>query len=418
MTTYKIAHLSDWHAGYRSGRKTNSEGINLREQDGYSAISTIVDEVIAEGCDAAVFAGDTMHVPEPDIRALLTVQTELRRLAEAGVKVYMLAGNHETNDIKADIASSRLFDDRMRGIYSHAEPYVRHEIAPGIHLHLVSHHMYGEQADTMSQVKTVDGEINIFSTHGSVIDPILEMKLTAEQSPREIVIPDFLLADYGWDYIMLGHIHERGWVGSKDKINDTANTRIFYNGSAIRRGFSDKEAPLGRGWTLWTIDGEGNFTHEIKEVHQRTQLDFEIVDASQLSAADITDTIIERLRETQTDGRNFVDLEAPILRQKVMNLSPAKHSGLDWSAIDNEASHSLAWQIQPVSGNDAIIQEEDKESEDIALTDEKANMVDLYDKWVDNSSKLSEVSESLRGRAKTQGRSLISAGVDEVLQNE
>lgn len=415
--SFKIAHLSDWHAGYRSGRRTTAEGVNIREQDGYDVIHIIVDEVIAEGCDAAVFAGDTMHLPEPDIRALITVQAELRRLAEAGVKVYMLAGNHETSDIQADIASSRLFDDRWRGIYSHAEPYVAHEIAPGVHLHLVSHHMYGEQAETMKLVQPTQGEINIFSTHGSVIDPILEMKLSAEQSPREIVIPDFLLEDYGWDYIMLGHIHERGWVGSKDKKTDTGNTKIFYNGSAIRRGFADKEAPLGRGWTLWTVESDGTFTPEIREVQQRTQIDFDPIDCLELSSAEITDMIIEKLRSTQEDGRKFIPATAPLLRQKLTNLSPSKHTGLDWRSIDQESQHALHWDLNPVAGKTKP--SPDKKQEGAKGTDnDPSNIVDLYDTWVENSAKLSETAKDLQERVKKHGRGHIQTGVEVVLNEQ
>ena len=126
-------------------------------------------------------------------------------------------------------------------------------------------------------VKTVDGEVNILSTHGSVIDPILHMRLSANESPREVVIPDPIIKDQNWSYTLLGHIHERGWVGSMNGKEDTAETRIYYNGSLIRRGFSDAETPLGRGWTLWTVDSDGNFSHEMKQIAQRPQYDLSLI---------------------------------------------------------------------------------------------------------------------------------------------
>ena len=265
----KIAHLSDIHAGYTATRHLNNQGINVREADGYVAFARIVTDCINHDVDLVVIAGDTFHTSTPSIRTIIFVQNQFRRLAAAGIPIYALAGNHDVDDIRANIAASRVLDDPLRGIHSHIEPYAVHEVFDGVHLHMVSHHMFMDQSQTLPNVKSVDGAINIFTTHGSVIDPILEMKLHTEQSPREIVIPDWLLAENNWDAIMLGHIHERGWVGSSDGRTDTASTGIFYNGSIIRRGFADKTCTLGRGWTLWTIQDDGTFTQDIKTIPQR-----------------------------------------------------------------------------------------------------------------------------------------------------
>ena len=35
-TMFRIGHISDVHLGYRSGSLVTEEGINLREQDGYT----------------------------------------------------------------------------------------------------------------------------------------------------------------------------------------------------------------------------------------------------------------------------------------------------------------------------------------------------------------------------------------------
>ena len=258
--TFKIAHLSDLHLQYRSSRLTTESGINLREMDGYLSFATCVNEIINENCDAAIVAGDVFHIPNPSIRAIIFAQKQFRKLADAGVKVYILAGNHDSLDVVGDIAASKVLDDSFRGIYSGAEPYVHYEITDGINLHMCSHHLYSLQSETMSQIKPIEGELNILSTHGSVIDPHLKEKLHTDQSPREVVIPKQILTDKNWSYTFLGHIHERGFVGSKDKKNDSLKKRIYYNGSLIRRGFSDKEVPLGRGWTLWEIDENGKFT--------------------------------------------------------------------------------------------------------------------------------------------------------------
>lgn len=412
---FKLAHLSDIHAGYRAGRKLNSFGVNIREQDGYDGLEEMISDIIAQEVDAVVIAGDTMHVPEPHIRELIEVQTQLRRLADAKIKVYMLGGNHESTDVRADISASRIFDDSWRGIYSFAEPYNKIEITDGVYLHLISHHMYGDQAHTMSQVQAVDGAINILSTHGSVIDPLLEIALHAEISPREVVIPDELLEDQDWSYILLGHIHERGWVGSKDDKTDTYGSRIYYNGSLLRRGYSDKEMPLGRGWTLWTIDEDGSFSAEPRRIHQRTQLDFSAIDTADMTAAAVTEKIIENLRGSQEEGTRFIEKSAPILRQQLTNLTPSKNLGLDWKAIEAETGHSLMFLTKKVT--DGTV-EDTGNTIDSGSFAQNADVVQVYDGWATNSSTLSELSEDIRIKTKAQARKFVQQGQEENLTDE
>lgn len=412
---FKLAHLSDPHLGYKATRLVNAQGINLREADGYVVFSKIISEIIEEEVDAAVICGDTFHTPTPEIRSIIFVQNQLRRLWDAGIKVYILAGNHDTNDIRADIAASRVLHDPWRQIHSHAEPYVTHRIGDGINLHMISHHVFGEQADTMAQVEPVENEVNILSTHGSIFDEYLHEVLHAEQSPREIVIPTELIHGHNWDYSLFGHIHERGWVGSADKMTDTSDSKIYYNGSTIRRGFSDKEMPLGRGWTLWSIDSSGNFTASPRSVAQRPQYDFEEIDASGYSASDITDLIIENLKTTQTNGTDFNTKTAPILRQKITNISPAKYAGLDLKNISRNAEHAMSWAMKTTTVHEAS--EIEKDTENLKQIDNK-DVVKGYDEWVETAPYLQTVEKLTKDKVVEQAREFVKLGQEETLDAE
>ena len=342
----KIGFVSDIHLGYATGRIT-VDGVNLRELDGYMVFRNIIDQMIQESVDAVVIGGDLYHSPHPNDRARLEMQDGLRKLANAGIKVYALSGNHDVSDRKYDIAATRLLRDEDRHIYAHVEPYAVHEISDNVYVHLISHHMYRNQEKTMLNVKPVPGAINILSTHGSIVDPIMELVLTTEKAPREIVIPDFILA-MNWDYIMLGHIHERQFIGDENGLKDNG-MHMLYNGSTIRRGFSDGETPLGRGWVKFTIEHNGTFTPEFMNIEQRPQYDFETIDATHLSAPDITDLIKSRLRDVQGANNETagVDIEkAPILRQKIINITPSKQAGMDIKGISVEAQHALTWDLK------------------------------------------------------------------------
>lgn len=419
--TFRLAHLSDLHLGYSSGSRSTDQGVNIREQDGYDAFSEMIDDVIANNVDAVIVAGDIFHTPKPSVRSIVYAQIEFRRLALAGIKVYSLAGNHDATDVRADVAASKVIDQPDIGIYSHVEPYVHYEIADGIHVHLVSHHMYGEQEETMQAVNPVPGEINIFSTHGSVIDSITKMRLATEQSPREIIIPDSILNEKDWSYRLLGHVHERGFVGSKDGTSDAGSLKTFYNGSLIRRGFADKETALGRGWTLWNIYSDGTFVPEFRTVHQRPQYDLTSIDCSDLSSTAISELIVNNLKATSTED------EMPIVRQKLSNMTPAKYSSLDWSAINNNNGHTLSWKLDVeylqmrtgigdlLSSEDDTGDDEDMDSTSGEETPSKnvdasglqQDLLEIYDRFAGKSDVAQELEDKFRDRSVEKSRKFI-----------
>jgi len=410
--TFKLATFSDLHIGYASTRHVDSQHINLRVRDGYRATSEAITQMIEQEVDAVLVPGDIFHVPEPKIRDIIFIQNQLRRLAEVGIPVYLLSGNHDALDLASEIAASRVLDDPLRKIHSEYAPYVTHEIADGILVHMLSHHLFSEQEETMKKVISEKGAINILSAHGSTIDPLTKMKLHTEQSPREIVIPDKIIKDNDWDYVMLGHIHERGWVGSKDKKNDTAKRKIFYNGSLIRRGFSDKEVPLGKGWTMWEIGSDSSFTPTFFEVTQRAQTDFKSIDAQNLSSADITELIIKNLRNSHAYGEGFLEESAPILRQQVYNLNPAKHQGLDWKAIEANSKHAFQWSLKTmVDAPETAIETESG----VTSTTESGDIMRTYDDWVNKSEALTRVMKEHKPLVVEQGRKFIRSGQEGVL---
>lgn len=431
-----MAHLSDLHLNYKSGRIVNEQGINVREQDGYDAFHAVIDDVIAHDVDAVMVAGDIFHSPKPSVRSIVEAQSGFRKLAAAGIKVYSLAGNHDASDVRSDIAASKVIDLPELGIYSHVDPYTHYEIAEGIHLHLVSHHMYSEQSETMAHdINPVDSEINIFATHGSVIDQITKMRLSTDQSPREIIIPDFVLNEKEWSYRMLGHIHERGFVGSTNKKTDVAGLRTFYNGSLIRRGFSDADNGLGRGWTLWTIDSEGEFHHEFKNVWQRPQYDFGVIDCSAITSGEISELIVDNLLTTREDN-------LPIARQKLANITPSQHSSLDWSTIAAHSDHMLTWGVkiesrsrksshqedddnssgteteedETVVDNENLTGTEERQQKELSLSEK--DVVSNYDNWKKKSRVISELDDSIKDYATMKSRDHIEHQHEKLLGEE
>lgn len=334
-----FAHISDLHLGYTSGKKVdNKTKINLREQDGYQLFNECIDEIINEGdIDFVICTGDFFHSPKPNMRAILEAQTALRKLAEHNIKFYCLAGNHDSTDTVKDIPANRVLHIPELGIYSYSDPYKVIEI-DNVALHLVSHHGYTLQHNTMEQIKLIENKINILCTHGSCFDDNLGIILHSEAEPREIVIPQKIL-DMDWDYILLGHIHERGWVGSTDGRTDTSDRKVFYGGSLLRRGFSDKECKLGRGWTKWSINEKTKeFTPKFFTLNQRRQMEI-VINCLDKEVSDIENELQEIFTNLELD-------DFPILRVILIDIQNNKRTQINWKRFEEFTSKCLTFHIK------------------------------------------------------------------------
>lgn len=336
----KIAHISDIHLGYTSGKKVDPvTKTNLREEDGYKALKECFEQIIAEGdIDTVVCTGDFFHSPTPKPKTITVAQNLIRELYKNNIRFVCLAGNHDSTDAVKDIPSSRVLHIPELGIFSYIEPYKIYELSDNIVLHLVSHHGYTEQKETMKNVKPIEGKINILCTHGSCYDDNLEMILHSEAEPREVVIPENVLS-LNWDYTLLGHIHERGWVSSTDGLTDTANKKVFYGGSLFRRGFSDKDCELGRGWTKWTIDEDTkSMTPEFFTVEQRPQMEV-VVNCKDKEAIDIE-------REIRALFNNIDFDVTPILRVILIDIPNNKRTQINWKRFEEQTSKCLTFTVK------------------------------------------------------------------------
>ena len=319
---FTIAHLSDLHLGYLSGRKKLDEnGFNVRENDGYIGFERVIDQIIEEEIDAVVIAGDMFHSPRPKNHTIIIAQEGLRRLSDAGIKTYILAGNHDATDIRAEVPSSKLLNEPSSNIYSYSEPYVVKEIHPGVYMHFVSHHAYVDQDDTMDNIKLIDGAVNLLASHGSCYDTNIGAILRTPNEPREVIIPQAIM-DMPWDYTFLGHIHERGWIGSKDGgKTDTSGRKQFYNGSLLRRGFADKKSVNGRGWTKWIVNKDQTINCDMFVIPEREQLDMDPIQVEDKKTREIEKEIIEQLKGIDKyikDKYGEINIEnTPIVRQTI-----------------------------------------------------------------------------------------------------
>lgn len=396
----KIAHISDLHLGYASGNKKDPiSKINLREQDGYDIFEKIIDEIIENKVDIVLCTGDFFHTPKPSIYTIVKGQKQLSRLANANIKFYNIAGNHDATDSSLDIPANKVLDNRERGIFSFVEPYKIIEEKENIVFHLISHHNYKIQEETFKKVIPIDNKINILCTHGSCFDPLTKLVLHNELSPREIIIPEDVLTR-NWSYILMGHIHERGWVGSQDRLTDTMNLKRFYAGSILRRGFTDKECKLGRGWTLWNIS-DGKFNPTFFSIEQRLQYDI-VIDCLDKTTLEIEKEIEQNLNELKLE-------ETPILRINLKNIKQEIKASINWSRFTKQTSQCLSFVLKFTT-----IEEEEKRIKNDGI-DFSFNLKDAYNDFVEN--KKEEIDNKKYKNIIKIGNKLLDKGQEKTLSS-
>lgn len=421
--TFNIAFFSDTHIGYGAYIHTDHRGINLREIDGDRALMEIAKGIIADpNVHAVVHGGDFFHRSHPTGRQVKLLKECLNMFSSNGIPVFGQAGNHDVSDMSHDLTSVALLDDPSRKIYALWTPYQAYQIHDGIFLHGVSHH--GLKANEAPEVKPVAGGLNLFSTHGAALDPKNSTLMRCvDDSVREQIIPTEMIIDDNFTAKLLGHYHERYAVGG-----GAFNT--WYAGSTVRRGFSDNAGP--RGWMMFKISPDGSLDVENRNIRQRPQFDLSIIDAEGLNASEVQELIFKQVADmgVDLDGEHFDNLNAPIVRQRVVNAPRSLRAALNRRLLAELERNMLHWDLKleaPEIVERPKVKDEHDHSEDGEETGEEVKndnsepsltnkggggAVEFFDTWVDSSSTLASVPEKKRQTISTTARKHLETAED------
>jgi DNA repair protein SbcD/Mre11 len=106
----KILHLSDVHLGMENyGRLDPATGLSTRLADFCATFDEAIDRAIGEPVDAVLFAGDAYKTRDPTPTYQREFARRIRRLAEAGIPVVILAGNHDLPNAAQRATSTEIF---------------------------------------------------------------------------------------------------------------------------------------------------------------------------------------------------------------------------------------------------------------------------------------------------------------------
>ncbi|MFE0149390.1 exonuclease SbcCD subunit D [Nonomuraea sp. NPDC059007] len=249
----RILHTSDWHLGRAFHRESLLEG-----QAAF--IDHLVETIMAERVDVVAVAGDVYDRALPPVDAVALFDEALSRIVDAGARIVMISGNHDSarrlgvGASLLDRAGVHLRTDPdlawepvvLDDVAFYGIPYLEPELVRGpwelaerSHTAALAHATERIRASAARHARSV-ALAHVFVTGGEASD-----------SERDISVGGVahvpLSAFAGLDYVALGHLHGR------QRMSET----VRYSGSPLAYSFSEVNQVKGS-W-LVTLGEEPEF---------------------------------------------------------------------------------------------------------------------------------------------------------------
>lgn len=263
----KFLHIGDLHLGRTLGE------FDLQEDQKY-----ILDQIfhIAQerGVDAVLIAGDVYDKSVPAERAVLLLDEFLKKLSGAGIKVFLISGNHDSDE-RLGFGSSffethgvyintvyngeiyrRSFTDEYGEVNIWLLPFVK---ASAVKAVFPNEEIadYDQAFRVIMNHAKVDGlQRNVLVAHQFVAGSGEEIRMAGSENAavQNVGLVDQIGADCfdDFDYVALGHIHSAQRAGREE---------VRYCGSPLK--YSVKETHSEKSVTLVTLKEKDNADIEL-----------------------------------------------------------------------------------------------------------------------------------------------------------
>lgn len=236
----KFIHLSDLHIGKRVNE------FSMLEDQKY-ILAQILELVERERADGVILAGDLYDKPVPPAEAVRVLDAFLTRLAEMGVPVFAVSGNHDSAERVA--FGARLFSSRgvyLSPVYDGKVEFISLEdsfgevrvyLLPFVKPAAVRHVFESEEIDSYEDaVRTAVEHMEIDPSVRNVLAAHQFVTGAARCESEEILVGGLDNVDAavfdGFDYVALGHLHSPQHVGRET---------VRYCGTPLKYSFSEAE---------------------------------------------------------------------------------------------------------------------------------------------------------------------------------
>ena len=273
----RILHFSDLHIGVENyGRTDPSTGLSTRLGDFLAALDELVEYALANGVDLVLLAGDAYKGRDPSQTHQRELARRLRRLSNAGIATFLLAGNHDLPAVASRAHAVEIFATLgVPNVYVGARPenYTVPTPAGPLQILAVPWPSRGgilardeTRGLSIAQIRqeTESRMTAIISRQAQALNPdvpaILAGHVTvagaATGTERSMMLGnDHVLSISAvqqpqLEYVALGHIHKHQII--RGGGSDAAGPMVVYSGSLQRVDFS--EEPEDKGFCVVDID--------------------------------------------------------------------------------------------------------------------------------------------------------------------
>jgi len=302
----KFAHIADSHLG--GWRQPELQALNT--ESFRKAIQTCLEEKV----NFILFTGDLFDSSFPPIEILKDTFTEFRKLKEAGIKCFVIAGSHDYS------VSGKTFLDVLEKagfceICKYEEDLTNNKIIlkPSIY---ESYHIYGYPGKKSGLEVQDLKRLNIEEPYSNYFR-ILMLHTTVTEAAQGLPIESVSLNDLPKaDYYALGHIH----IDFEKEINGKP---AIYGGPTFPNNFKELEdLKFGK---FYIINVEGYTKITKKEIKLK---DVEFIEVEVTNALKGTEKILSELEKR--------DVKDKIVLLKVFGLlKEGKVSDIKFQEIEN-----------------------------------------------------------------------------------
>ncbi|MBZ9708627.1 DNA repair exonuclease [Mesorhizobium sp. ESP7-2] len=198
---FRFVHTADLHldSPLRSLALRNSELAELIGDASRQAFTATVDLCLAERVDALVIAGDLYDGDQTSMKTARFLAVQMTRLHQAGVRVYMIRGNH---DAMSRITKQLILPDTVTVFGGRCQSVIQ----PGAGVDAAFHGL------SFASPKALESLLPKYAAPQEGAANIGIMHTSLAGSPGHDVYAPCGVADlhsHGFDYWALGHIHVR-----------------------------------------------------------------------------------------------------------------------------------------------------------------------------------------------------------------
>ena len=320
MDKIRLLHFADLHVGMENyGKLDPRTGVNQRVLDFLHRFDDLIDYGLEREVDLVIFGGDAYKRRAPNPTYQRAFARRVKKLADAGVTVILLVGNHDLPAMAQKASSIDIFHTLSvpNVVVGRVEEVHRIETRRGavqvvtvpypVRSRLLSRPEYRglSMADLDQALRQV--VTDLVEALKAELDPDLPTVLSGHFSVsgavwgsergvmlgRDVVVPKSALADPAFDYVALGHIHKHQNLTQ----DDLGAPPVVYAGSLERIDFGEEGQPKG---FCWVELARGATSWEFIEVKARP---FVTVRADVRADDDPTQTVLDAIaRHDVTDA--------------------------------------------------------------------------------------------------------------------